>query len=325
MTAEPTVSIAVPVYQGEAFLEETLRAIQLQSYPEIEVMISLDGPQPDCEEICRPFLDDPRFRLVVQPERLGWVGNLNWLISQANTPFWYLNPQDDLVDSRYVQTLLGHSQHYPRAAVIYCDIQSFGQKNGTIIQSSVVGNALTRQLTLTLSHLAAVAFRGLTRVQALRHAGTIPSNKIDDFAVDTVWMAAMARWGDLVRVPQELYQKRYHDHNEHLKWLDWSPEKRTKAWMIHCVDMLEQAMLIKAVPGESRLLWLAGIERLLARNFGFLPRSDLQSEEKLSLYKDFLDYLMESDRIDIQGLLNSDWENIQSWTASVYWPGLEDL
>jgi len=320
MTNQPSVTIGVPVYNGARYLEETLSSIQLQTYQNIQVYISVDGPQSDSEKICKPFLKDERFQMVVQPERLGWVGNLNWLMAQVNTPFWYCNPQDDLVDPVYVETLLAHAANIPKAAVVYCDISSFGQRTGNIIQTTVSGSALTRQLNMLLFHLPAVAFRGLTRVAALRHAGKIPENRIENFAVDTTWMAAMARWGDLIRVPSALYRKRYHSDNEHMKWLDWPVEKKTSAWINHCVDMLEQAMLINSSTQENRILWLAGVERLFSRRFGFLPKSDINSKEKISLYKAFIEYLVSSKRVNIPDLLEGDWAEIKRWTESVYWP-----
>jgi len=119
MSNMPYMTIGVPVYQGEAFIEETLRSIQDQTHRNIEVIISLDGPQPASEQRCQPFLKDSRFRIVVQPERLGWVGNINWLMAQAETPYWYCNAQDDLVDRCYVETLLWHTQQMPAAAVVF--------------------------------------------------------------------------------------------------------------------------------------------------------------------------------------------------------------
>src|SRR2546422_8779875 len=98
-----TVTIGVPVYRGELFLEETLWSIQNQTHRDIEVIISLDGPDPASKEICLPFLKDGRFRLVVQPQNLGWVGNINWLMSRVESPYWCYHQQDDLIDPRYIE------------------------------------------------------------------------------------------------------------------------------------------------------------------------------------------------------------------------------
>jgi len=321
MSRTSHVTIGVPVYQGELFIEETLRSIQSQTHRDIEVLISLDGPEPASEELCRPFLKDSRFRLVIQPERLGWVGNINWLMSQVETPYWYYHQQDDLVDPRYVEVLLDYAQRTPEAAVVYCDIEAFGLQSWKYAQPSVTGGASARQLTLLYEHHPAVAFRGLTRVEALRHSGGIRTNEVENFSADTTWMAAIARWGELRRVPVEMYRKRYHAGNEHVKWSTWPAEKRARAWTIHCADMLEQAMLVEATTQERRLLWLAAVARLVSPRTasGYLPVASLASAERMSLLNAFFEHLRTTRRTDIPGLLEASWKNIQQWTRGFYW------
>lgn len=316
MSDTPSVTIGVPVYQGELFLEEVLRSIQSQTYQNIKVIISLDGSQPVVEQLCQPFLKDSRFRLVIQPKRLGWVGNINSLIGQVDTPYWYCHPQDDLVDPRYVEILLKHAEQTPQAAVVYCDIIAFGEKSNKIFQPSVTGNAFTRQITLLRKHHSAVAFRGLTRLEASRHVGAIPTNEFENFSADTIWMAAVARWGDLKRVPIKMYKKRYHANNEHSKWSAWPLRKRSKAWMTHCADMLQQAMLIESTVQERRLLWLATVQRLVSWRTAsnYLPVTTWTSTERLLQVNEFLEYMQTTKRMDIPLLLEDNWDNINLWT-----------
>ena len=66
MTGPETVTLGVPAYRGEAFIADTLASVQAQTHRDLEVLVSVDGPDPATEEACRPFLADPRFRLVVQ-------------------------------------------------------------------------------------------------------------------------------------------------------------------------------------------------------------------------------------------------------------------
>ena len=53
------VTIGVPVYHGEAFLDEALRSIQAQTHRDFEVLISFDEPSAACEKICARFAGDP--------------------------------------------------------------------------------------------------------------------------------------------------------------------------------------------------------------------------------------------------------------------------
>lgn len=322
MAGAETVTLGVPVYRGELFVEETLRSIQMQTHQDIEVIISLDGPDPASEELCTPFLKDPRFRLTIQPKRLGWVGNINWLMSQVETPYWCYMQQDDLIDPRYLEVLIDYAQQTPEAAVVYCDIVTFGQRqNLRIVQPSVTGGPSARQLALLYGHHSAVAFRGLTRLEALRHSGELRPNEVESFSAETTWMAAVARWGELRRVPGELYRKRYHDENVHTKWSTWPAEKRARAWVVHCADMLEQAMLVQATAQERRLLWLAAVGRLVSPRTasGYLPVSDLTSVERVSLLDAFFERVQTARTMDIPGLLETNWKDIQQWTRGFYW------
>jgi len=117
----PRVTIGVPVYRGELYLAEALRAIQAQTYRDFRVLISMDGADPVCEKICEEFLKDSRFELTVQPQRLGWVGNLNWLLTQVTTDFWYFHQQDDLTEPEYLEVLFENACENPGAALVYCD------------------------------------------------------------------------------------------------------------------------------------------------------------------------------------------------------------
>jgi glycosyltransferase involved in cell wall biosynthesis len=319
MSGAETVTIGVPVYRGEPFVVETLRSIQSQTHQDFQVVISLDGPQPDAEALCRPFLDDSRFRLVTQPERLGWVGNLNWLMARVETPYWCYQQQDDLIDPSYLETLIDQARRTPEGAVFYCDIEGFGLHSPTFAQASITGSAPARQLAILFEHFAAVAFRGLTRVEALRFAGGIPPNPVDSFACDAAWMAAMARWGELRRVPVRLYRKRYHEANEHMKWFVWPLEKRVEAWVAHCAVMLEQAMLVDASAQERRLLWLAAVGRLVStRSVAFIPIATWTAAECIALLDTFFEYVRERSSADIPALLEASWADICEWTAGYH-------
>jgi GT2 family glycosyltransferase len=326
MPAPARVTIGVPVYRGELYLEETLRAIQTQSYREFRVLISMDGTNPVCEKICEEFLKDPRFELTVQPERLGWVGNLNWLLAQVTTDFWYFHQQDDLTEPDYLEILFEHARENPDAALVYCDLVPFGRIEGSFpVPPSVRGTtAYMRVMTLLHEHFPAFAFRGLTRAGALREAGPIPTNDLDDFGVDICWLTGVARAGELIHVPRELYRKRYHSSNTESKWWAWPKDMRLKVWPAHCVNMLEQAMRIPASTQEMRLLWLAAVERLTSAQAAahFLSLVELTEEDRQTLFDRFLERALVSRRVNIPLLLDADWEKICDWAGGLYWtPG----
>jgi glycosyltransferase involved in cell wall biosynthesis len=318
-----SVTLGVPVFRGEAFVTETLGSIQAQTHRDLRVLISVDGPDAASEEACRPFLDDARFELIVQPENLGWVENLNWLMARVETDFWCYQQQDDLLDQRYLETLVGQAARSPEAAVVYSDIRTFGDaRQRLIVQPSVTGGSVARQLSLLLDHRAAVAFRGLTRSAAARDA-RVRRNIADDFAADTTWMAAVAGAGELHRVPGGLYHKRYHRTNVHTAWGRWAPERRARAWLVHCADMLEHAMEAEGTVGERWLLWLAVVERLRARRTAgaYLEEALMRESGPPPLLDDFMAHVRHERVIDLPALLGSGWRVIRRRTRATHGAG----
>lgn len=314
------VTIGIPIYRGKPFLEESLTSVQNQTHPEIEVIMSLDGPDPECEEICQKFLSDSRFRLVVQPSRLGWMNHANWLMSQVQTEFWHLQEQDDVIDPIFLETLAEHTRAHPNAAAVFGDLRTFGNFEIQIRMSSVIGDAVTRQLKLIYEHFQGVAPLGLIRTEALRLSGGLQGNEYDNFAADTALMAGLARWGELHRLPLELYRKRVHAESTHATWWGWAMERRFKAWQAHCLEMLRQALLIDATPQDRRLLWLAVIERLVSPRTAsyFLPIAELTATERADMLDSFLKRARASS-IDIPESLTATWDEIDSWTKGFYW------
>lgn len=295
-------------------MAEALVSIQAQTHRDFDVIISIDGSDPESEAVCSRFLDDSRFRLVVQPKHLGWMGNVNWLMAQAKGDFWYFHGHDDLVDETYVEVLLDHACRHPEAAVVYSDMRTFGARDERFVQPSIVGQPIFRQLAMLLGPFAPVAFRGLVQCEILRRVGSMHANEADDFLADTVWLAAALKTGPLHRIPLELYRKRYHDRNEHRKWWQYSPDQRIFAWSIHCRDMLRTALTIKASHRERKLIWAAGVDRLLTGRLGYAQVENLDPTRQATVLADFIALMRKTPDGDVCRLLAMDWPEIERWT-----------
>ncbi len=321
----PRVTIGVPVYHGRLFLNESLESVQKQSYPELEVIMSLDGPDAECEDICQKFLEDSRFRLVVQPLRLGWMDHTNWLMSQVQTEFWHLQEQDDVIEPTFIEILMECALQHPNAAAVFGDVRTFGTWESKITMSSVIGGSVMRQMKLIHEHFQGVAPLGLIRTEALGMSGGLQGNEFENFAADTVLMSGLARWGELQRVPLELYRKRIHAENTHATWFKWSLDRRLQAWQSHCLGMLKQALQIDASPPDLRLLWAAVIERLVSPQTAgfFFPISEFTSTDRANILTSFLERARTSS-IDIPTALDAAWDEINQWTKGFYWAGIKD-
>ena len=83
------VSVIVPVYNVEAYLEEALMSLKNQTLKEIEFLIINDGSTDNSQKIIEEIAqDDPRFRVFnVKNGGIGKAFNLGW---RAFSSLWGL-------------------------------------------------------------------------------------------------------------------------------------------------------------------------------------------------------------------------------------------
>ncbi|MEO7521916.1 MAG: glycosyltransferase family A protein [Gemmatimonas sp.] len=213
-----SITVCVPVYDAAAFVRETLDHIAAQTFRDFKVLVSVDECSDDSELVCRRMESDSRFEVVTQTRRLGWVGNVNWLIGQVDTPFFCITPHDDLLDPHYLQATRDLLMREPAAACAYSDIQGFGEQEPVISQPEVRGDRMQRVLDALLNHYSAVTFRGLIRRRNTEDRPLVPTGIPRDFAADTAWTVRLALRGELLRIPALLYRKRYDDSSVHAGW-----------------------------------------------------------------------------------------------------------
>ena len=73
------INVGIPVFRGEAFVAEALESLRAQTFGDFTATVSIDGGDAHSAALCRRFESDPRFQVIVQPERLGFARHLNWL------------------------------------------------------------------------------------------------------------------------------------------------------------------------------------------------------------------------------------------------------
>ncbi|WIY25992.1 glycosyltransferase family 2 protein [Parasedimentitalea psychrophila] len=91
----PKASIIVPAFNATETLSETLKSMQNQSYQDFEVVVVNDGSTDRTADVIQPFLKDPRFHVVEQPNR-GLAGARNTGIANAVGAYIGFCDADDL-------------------------------------------------------------------------------------------------------------------------------------------------------------------------------------------------------------------------------------
>jgi glycosyltransferase involved in cell wall biosynthesis len=239
------ITVCVPVYNAAKFIDETLEHVARQSFPDVRVRISVDLSDDDSAVRCGRLSDKYGFELIVHDRRLGWIDNINSLIDGVETDDFCVIPHDDLIEQNYLALLQQALDARPDAAVAFTDIMAFGELEGQVVQSSIEGELFDRVVDFLSAHFDAVSFRGLVRRSRIDGDFRLSNNQFSGYAADTLWMLQVLRHGNLVRVPYRenaAYRKNYRIGSQHHRWLKWSRERRTEAWIEHCAQCAKLAL-----------------------------------------------------------------------------------
>lgn len=98
------ISVIVPVYNVEEYLEECLESIKNQTYTNIEVILVNDGSTDGSREICERFCQkDSRFKLINQ-ENQGQSIARNRGVKESAGEFIMFVDSDDVIKKKRLRS-----------------------------------------------------------------------------------------------------------------------------------------------------------------------------------------------------------------------------
>lgn len=127
------VSIVTPAYRAAAFIGETIRSVQAQTYPHFEMLIVDDCSPDDTQAVVRAAAAaDPRIRLLAQPRNAGPAAARNRALSEARGRWIAFLDSDDLWLPRKLELQLPfhRSQEAKISCTDFCRIDDDGSRTG---------------------------------------------------------------------------------------------------------------------------------------------------------------------------------------------------
>jgi glycosyltransferase involved in cell wall biosynthesis len=111
---KPDVSIIVPIYDAERFLEQCLASISAQTHTDIEIVCVDDGSNDSSLEIVmRHAAEDPRIK-VVKKVHSGYGASVNQGIDASSGTYIGIVEADDWIDADMYHRLLDAAQRFDR-------------------------------------------------------------------------------------------------------------------------------------------------------------------------------------------------------------------
>ncbi len=258
-SSSPRVSVGIPVYNGENYLEEAMRSVLTQSFGDLELIVSDNASTDRTPEIIRDLAaGDPRVVCLENARNLGAAPNYNRAWAAARGTYFKWLAHDDRMLPGYLEATVAALEAAPDA--VLCNtvveyIDGAGQHIGHYdsgLRSADRPSPAERFAAMILRSHSCVDFFGLVRRSAMENSllhGPF-------HGADRAFLAQMALRGRLIQLDQPLVQMREHENRytrrhaslvERMRWHDASRASRLvfPTWRLYAeyVKMVRQEPL----------------------------------------------------------------------------------
>lgn len=123
-----TISVIIPAYNAEKYIEKTLESVLSQTYEDLELIIIDDGSDDNTFEECKKFSETDK-RIKVYHKKNEGVGKArDFGISKATGEYITFVDSDDTIEPEMYQILLDNIKKY-NADISHCGYKSVDSSN----------------------------------------------------------------------------------------------------------------------------------------------------------------------------------------------------
>lgn len=124
----PRVTVAMPVYNGERFIKESIKSVLNQTFKDFELLIIDDGSTDTTSEIINAF-PDKRIRYIRNPKNTG-LGNVrNQAVKEARGEYIAWNDADDISVSTRLNKQVSFLDKHPDFGLLGAWVEIIDEKS----------------------------------------------------------------------------------------------------------------------------------------------------------------------------------------------------
>lgn len=288
----PKISVGMPVYNGELYLEEAIRSVLRQTYEDFVLYISDNASSDKTEQICRDYASqDKRVSYTRNTENIGASENYNRLFRMVSGPYFRWHNADDICAPELHEKCVSMLDATPEAVLCYGKTKLIDHE-GRLIERYEDDLDL-RQEKASERFIQFYDSVGLTNViyGLMRTAAVAKTALMGDSsypAADTNFMAELVLYGKFIEISEPLFYRRMHREAS-----SWDPEDDGKQGEFWAGKRLEFIL-----PTWKK--HMADLKAVRAAPVG--------KQEKLRLQR----YILRSMIQSRQDLLKESWDAIRS-------------
>lgn len=208
---QPLVSICIPVFNEEKYLERTIKSVLSQTYGNFELVISDNASTDKTQAICHEFAEkDSRVKYFRSPEKVSQNENFNRVFKLSSGQFTLWMGGHDWLDPNYIEQCVAKFVENPETVLVttytkHIDdkgVEHYLEYKGTRLNLESPCKRFSRMLWfLTTSHLHISPIFSLMRRSALEKTKLIGNILYADliFALE---MSLLGPWGHIPKCLQ---------------------------------------------------------------------------------------------------------------------------
>ncbi|HZK62331.1 MAG TPA: glycosyltransferase family 2 protein [Anaerovoracaceae bacterium] len=270
----PYVSIGLPVYNGEDFLQDSVDSLLSQTYQDFELVICDNASTDNTEEICRNYVSkDNRVRYYRNPRNLGAPMNYNRTVRLSRGKYFKWAAADDVHAPDYLRRCVEILDTDPSVVLCHTKTSRIDEKGlitGTYEHSMRISSTKIEErfgdLISIMTNLCWSIF-GVMRKEILEKT---PLHG-DYRGADANLLAELSLYGRLYEIPEYLFLRRDHLHsytqqfcaNKKFKSKGLAQQKAwwsNKSWFNYtnfknCYEFFSSVNRVQLTPSERMLCY----------------------------------------------------------------------
>jgi len=129
---KPLISIIIPTYNGEKFIDKTIKSCLNQTYENIEIIIINDNSKDNTEKIIYEFLYDQRIKYIKNKRNLGIVKNVNMGYRESKGKYVISLGHDDVLKPNHLEIMYDCFER--NTSFVFCNSELIDE-NGNFIKN----------------------------------------------------------------------------------------------------------------------------------------------------------------------------------------------
>jgi glycosyltransferase involved in cell wall biosynthesis len=216
----PRVSVGLPVYNGDRFLEEAITSMLAQTFTDFELIIVDNASTDRTADICLKYAEiDSRVRYSRNATNIGGTRNQNLTLDLARGEYFRWAAHDDAVEPDMLLRCVEMLDARPDIVLCVPWVRSIHGDYAVDLGVRVPGEGTAATPAARVEQLLRWQHPGEQQYGLMRTAVIRRVHPLDGYpGSDRVMLCELAVQGRFAVVPETLFIKRFHEDNFYKDW-----------------------------------------------------------------------------------------------------------